>query len=103
MALVSVIGYKVSHNLSLCSNPPGARKPSVSLLMTLLDGQHIRQSFSVALNSDFEILAALQRVKTVVRNQRHLLGAETFPTFAVGWTWQGFAGIWISVGLSSGL
>ena len=54
---------KMSHNLSSC-NPPRARKIFISLLMTLLDGQHIRQSFYVACinNSDSEILAALQKL-----------------------------------------
>ena len=43
LTLVGVIACKVSHNLSSC-NPPRARKKSETLLMTLLDGQHIRQS-----------------------------------------------------------
>ena len=56
-----------------------------SLLMALLGGQHIRQSYlSVACNSDFEILAALQTTETVIRTQRHRLGVDKFPIFSVG-------------------
>ena len=36
--------FKASHNLSSC-NAPRARNLIVSFLMTLLDGQHIRQYF----------------------------------------------------------
>ena len=54
-----------------------ARKPFVPLLTTLLDGQHIRQFFSVA----------LEIVETVARAQVYLLGGDTFPMFLVGWTW----------------
>ena len=44
LTLASVIAVrKVSHNLSPC-NIPRARKLIVSLWMTSLDGQHIRQS-----------------------------------------------------------
>ena len=60
----------------------------VSILMTLLDGQHIRQTFSAACNSDCEALAALEIVETVARTQRHHLDADKFPMFLVGWTWQ---------------
>ena len=43
--LVGAIARKVSHNLYLCINPPRARKrTAVSLLMTLWEGQHTRQS-----------------------------------------------------------
>ena len=41
--IVRWIPCKISHNISLC-NPPIARKRFESLLMTLVDGQHIRQS-----------------------------------------------------------
>ena len=46
----------------------------------------------LACYSDSEILAARQTmtVETAVRTQRHLLDADMFPTFSVGWTWQGF-------------
>ena len=37
------IACRVTHSLSLCKHPR-ARKVIVSLLMTSLDGQHIRQS-----------------------------------------------------------
>ena len=81
----------MSHNLSSCI-PPRARKVIVSLLMTLLVGQHMRQVFSVLIacinNSDYEILAALQTVETVVRTQRYRLDVDKFPMFSVGWTWQ---------------
>ena len=40
--LVGAIACKVSHNLSSCDPPRRARKRFVSLLMTLLIGQHIR-------------------------------------------------------------
>ena len=46
--------------------------------------------FSVAYNSNPEMLVTLQTVETVVRTQRHRLDAETFPMFSVGWTWHGF-------------
>ena len=50
-----------------------------------------RTVMSVACNSDYEILAALQTlVETVGRTQRHRLHADKFPMFSVGWTWQGF-------------
>ena len=60
------IACKISHNLSSC-NPPKTRKLLVSPVITLFDGQHIRQSFSIACNSDSEILAVLQTEETVVR------------------------------------
>ena len=75
----------MSHNSS-SYNPPRARKLPASLLMTLLDGQHITQSFSVDYHSDFEVLVAFQTVETVVRTQRQHLDADKFPVFSVGWT-----------------
>ena len=45
---------------------------------------------AVACNSDFELLAALQSVKTVVRTQRHRFDADKFPMFSGGWAWQRF-------------
>ena len=61
--------------------------------------------FSVACNSDSEILAALQTVANtvVVRTQRHRLNTDKFPMFSVGWRGKDFVAIWIPVGLSSGL
>ena len=60
--------------------------------MTLLDGQHIRQSLPVAYHSDSAMLAALQTtVGTVVRTKDIVrLDTDRFPIFSVGWTWQGF-------------
>ena len=49
---------QVSHNLSNPSRYSRKLLVPVSLLVTLLDGQHIRESFSVACLSDSEILAA---------------------------------------------
>ena len=46
--------------------------------------------FSVACNSDSEILVSLQRVEPVVRTQRHRLDAYKVPVFSGGRTWQGF-------------
>ena len=46
--------------------------------------------FSVACNSDSEMLAALQTVETVIRTQKPRVDAGTFPMFSVGWNWQGF-------------
>ena len=94
LALIGVIAYKMAHDLSSC-NPPRARKRFVSLFcdfVLLNDGQHIRQSFSVACYSDSEIiLESLQTVETVVRTQRHRLDdGDRLPMFWVGWTWQGF-------------
>ena len=40
--------------------------------------------FSVACNSDSEMLAALQTKETVVRTQRHRLDGDKFPTLSVG-------------------
>ena len=81
MTLVGAIACNVSHNLSSC-NPPIARKRFESHLMTMLDRQqHIRQSFSVACNSDSEIMAALQTVETLVRTQRNRLDVDKFPMF----------------------
>ena len=76
---------KVLHNLSSC-NPPIARQHFESLLVTLLDGQHIRQLSlnQVCRSSDSEVLTALQTVETVVRTQRHRLDADKFPMFSVG-------------------
>ena len=72
--------------------------------MTLLEEQYIKQSsFSVACNSDFEILAALQIVETVVCTLSHRLDADKFPMFSVGGPGKDFVEIWIPVGLSSGL
>ena len=49
--------------------------------MILLDGAAHQTFFSVACNSDSEILSALQTVETVVHTQRHRLDADKFPTF----------------------
>ena len=46
--------------------------------------------FSVACNSDSEILVAFQTVESVVRTQRHCFGAYKVPMFSGGWTWKGF-------------
>ena len=91
MTLVGAIACKVPHNLSSC-NSPRARKLLLSLLMTLVDGQHIRQSFLVTCinNSYYEILAALQTEKAVVRTQKYSLDADKFPVLSVCWTWQEF-------------
>ena len=78
---VRTIACRVSHDLSSCYSPR-AGKLFVSFLMTLLVGQHIRQS------PDSEISAALQTVETVVRT--HRLDADKVPMFSVGWAWQGF-------------
>ena len=87
--VVGAIAGKVSHSLSSC-NPPRARKRVASLLITLSDGQDIRQFFYVACNSDFEILTALQTIETVVRTQIHRFDADKFPSFSIGWTFYGF-------------
>ena len=49
--------------------------------------------FSVACNSDSEILLALQTAETVtvVRTRRDRLDADKFPMFSVGWTWHGLS------------
>ena len=44
--------------------------------------------FSVACNSDSDIMAALQ--ETVDHTQRHRLDADKFPMFSVGWISQRF-------------
>ena len=54
--------------------------------MTMLDGQHIRQS---SLKSVIHILKywqhyELQTVESVVRTQLHRLDADKFPIFSVG-------------------
>ena len=59
--------------------------------MTMVDGQQAHQTvFSVACNSDSEMLAALRTVETVVRTQKHRFDADMFPVFSGGWTGQGF-------------
>ena len=50
--------------------------------------------FSVASNSDFETLAALQMVGTVLRTQRDRLDGDKFPIFSGGRTRQGFCRDW---------
>ena len=49
--------------------------------MTLLDGQYIKQSSLVDCNPDYEMLAALHAVETVVYTQRHGLDTGRFPIF----------------------
>ena len=71
--------------------------------MTLVDGQHIRQSSSVACNSDFELLAALQAVETVVRTKDIVLTPISFRYSRLVGPSKGFVAIWIPVGLTSGL
>ena len=59
--------------------------------MTLVDGQAHQTVFSVACNSDFEILVALQTTpEAAVHTQRHRLETDKFPMFSGGCTWQGF-------------
>ena len=72
--------------LSLCL------KKNLNVVMStfILFFQFVARTFSVACNSDAEIFAAIQRVETVVRTQRHLLDAGMFPMLSVGWTWQEF-------------
>ena len=77
----------MSHSFFSC-NPPRARNLIVPFLMIGCAAHEI--VFSVACNSDSEILAALQTVETVVCTQRHRLHTDTFPMLSVGWTWQGF-------------
>ena len=48
--------------------------------------------FSVACDSDSDILAVLQTVETVVRTQIHRLDFDKFQMFSIGWTWQRFRG-----------
>ena len=57
----------------------------------------------VGCKSDYEILASLETVETVVRTQKHRLEADKFPIFSVGGPGKDFIAIWIPVGLSSGL
>ena len=53
-----------------------------SIVMILVDGQHIRQFPSVACNSHSDIVATLQTVGPVARTQRHRLDADKFPMFS---------------------
>ena len=46
--------------------------------------------FSVACNSDYEILAAFQTVESAVHTQKHCFDAYKVPMFSGGWTWKGF-------------
>ena len=64
LTLVGAIVCKVSHSLSSC-NAPRARRLNVSLLMTLVDGQHHQTVFFVACNSDSSTLAVLQETVLV--------------------------------------
>ena len=57
----------------------------------------------VGCKSDYEVLASLETVETVVRTQKHRLEADKFPMFSVGGPGKDFNAIWIPVGLSSGL
>ena len=57
----------------------------------------------VGCKSDYEILASLETVETVVRTQKHRLETDKFPIFSVGGPGKDFIAIWIPVGLSSGL
>ena len=52
------------------------------LLLWIITSHHQALGRPVACNSDFEILEA-----------RHLLDADMFPMFSVGWTWQEFVAI----------
>ena len=42
------------------------------------------------LETDSEILAAIQTVGTVIRTQMHGLEADKFRMFSGSWNWQGF-------------
>ena len=73
--------------MSSCS-PPIYRKP-VSVTFDDFGGWAAHPPvFSVACNSVFEMLAALQTVETAVRTQKHRLDAEKFPIFSGGRTRQ---------------
>ena len=50
---------------------------------------YIQTVFSIACNSDSEILAVLQTVETVVRTQRNCVDADEFPMLSGGCTYQG--------------
>ena len=80
---------KMSHSLSSCY-PPRAGKNFGDTFDDFGGWAAHQTVFSVTFNSDSEILAALQTVETVVRTQRHRLGADKFPIFSGGWTWHGF-------------
>ena len=59
---------------------------------------------STACNSDYEILAALQTLETiVVRTQRHRIDAGKFRCSRLVEPGKGFVAIWIPAGLRSGL
>ena len=76
----------MSHKLSSCNSLIGRK---LSLWMTLVDGQHVQTTSSVAINSSSEpeILEALQTIESLVRRTlRHGLAANTFPMFSGGWT-----------------
>ena len=131
MTLVGVIACKMQHNLSSCNSPESQGTFEITV-DDFLDGQHTRQPFAVACNSDSEILASTPddsricssysntviigvsahigvskplcdrhlRTKTFKKTTAkcaktpmitvHRLDADKFPTFSVGWTWQGF-------------
>ena len=76
-----------------------ARKSFESLLITLVDGQHIRQC---SLGLVTEITAAFQTVEAVVRTKDIVLTPISFRCFRVVEPGEDFVAIWIPVGLSSG-
>ena len=74
----------MSHNLSSC-NAPIARKTLYLVTFDDFGTWAVHQTvFSVACDSDSEILAVLQTVKTVVRTQRHRFDADKFPMLSCG-------------------
>ena len=94
----------MSHNLSSCKPLRENRKLFVSLLMTLLVGQHIRQSSLYSCNSDSEMLAALQTVEETLVVPKDIVSTPiSFRCSRLVGLGKGFVATWISVGLSSGL
>ena len=68
------------------SNPPIARKTFAVTVDYFVECAAHQTVFSVACNSDSEILAALQTVEAVIRtaHKTHREGADKFPMF-IGW------------------
>ena len=81
------------NNLSSC-NPRIVRNSfRVLFYYDFIEWAAHQTVFSIACNSDYEILAALQAEETVVRPQIHRLNTDKVPMFSGGWTWQGFVAV----------